>query len=200
MRKLTHRSGLIRKVGVEMREPSLPQLPGQRERLAEIPLSRSAPRLKKPGSKIPDGMEPLEPAFLRLLHLVRQFFQRDPFGWRWQLQRPDIGDPRPYFRHARLHFRLGRLPQRENVQFKPLALQLENLIQDESLGKLWKCFQQVGDLHGRFLSRRSAPASFARPLHSPHAALRMRLYSRYHSTNLRRPSSMVVEGRKPKSR
>ena len=161
MRKLTHRSGLIRKVGVEMREPSLPQLPGQRERLAEIPLSRSAPRLKKPGSKIPDGMEPLEPAFLGLLHLVRQFFQRDPFGWRWQLQRPDMGDPRPYFRHARLHFRLGRLPQRENVQFKPLALQLENLIQDESLGKLWKCFQQVGDLHARFLSRRSAPARYA---------------------------------------
>src|SRR6266581_4872609 len=197
MRKLTHRSGLIRKVGVEMREPSPVQLLGQCERLAEIPLSRSAPGLKKPGSNVPDGMmEQHEPAFLGLLHLVRQFFQRDPFGWRWQLQRPDMGDPRPYFRHARLHFRLGRLPQRENVQFKPLALQLENLIQDESLGKLWKCFQQVGDLHARFLSRRSAPASFARP----HAALRMRLYSRYHSTNLRRPSSIVVEGRKPKSR
>src|SRR5260370_13871157 len=110
-----------------MREPSPLQLPGQCERLAEIPLSRSAPGLKKPGSKIPDGMmEQHEPEFLGLLDLVRQFFQWDPLGWRWQLQTPDIGDPRPYFRHARLHFPLGRLPQRENVQLKPLTLQLQN--------------------------------------------------------------------------
>src|SRR5262249_39179213 len=157
MRKLTHRGGLIRKVGVEMREPSPMQLPGQRERLPKIPLPRSAPGLKKPRPKITDGiMTQHEPASLGFFHLVRQFFEWDSLGWRWewwQRKLPDIGDPRPYFRHTRLHLRLGRFPKRENVQVKALALQLENLIQNEGLGKLWKCFQQLGDLHGRFLSR-----------------------------------------------
>src|SRR5216683_158980 len=141
MRQVGHGSGLISKVGVQMRELSGQQFPGEPERLVEIPPAPGASQVKNKSSQIPDRTpEKHEPAVVRTLQPLGVPFEGDPVERRLRSDIPQVSDSGLYLRDSGMHLRFGRFSKRENMQFQPWPLQFENLVENECLGQLRKGF------------------------------------------------------------
>src|SRR5258708_14213842 len=98
--------------------------------------------------KVPDRTpEKHEPTVTRTLQPLCISLERDPVQRRQRSDVAEISDSCPHLRNCRMHFRLGRFPQREDVEFQPLPLQLENLIENQGLGELLKSLQHIRDVH-----------------------------------------------------